>query len=49
MMKLISGSAAELAAFALLCIAATIRERRMGYIGPDSDIFYMQLYPKKLF
>lgn len=48
MIKLISGSAAEPATFGLFCIAAKIRERHMGCIGLDSDIFHTQLYPKKL-
>lgn len=33
MIKLISGSAAELAVFGLLCISATIREEHMGCVG----------------
>lgn len=48
MIKLISGSAAEPPLFGLLCIAAITVETYMGYVGPDSDIFWMQLYAKKL-
>lgn len=33
MIKLISGSAVELAVFGLLCISATIREGHMGCVG----------------
>lgn len=47
MIKFISSSAAELSVFGLLCIAAIIIETYMGYLGLDSDIFCVQLYPKK--
>lgn len=33
MIKIISGSAAELAVFGLLCISATIREGYVGCVG----------------